>query len=349
MTDRTPSGVDRLHLVVTCTKRKRRAALGPLRLREHPQPSLSARLSSWLDAVSRPYDPAAAVAVGDLYAGDHWRIARSLPGLAGTRGVQARLWVCSAGYGLVPGDAPVFPYSATFSRDHVDSVWRTGETPPHAETVAAWWSGLAEWEGPVAGAPRSIQALAALDPGAAVWVIASETYLDALCGDLRAAAETLDHPGHLALVSAGTPRLPGLERNQLQFDWRLQGPYGPLRGAAMSLNVRVAELLLQGGWEPAAAGLNARLQGYTGSIPPRERKMGTKVSPAEVETFIREELTAWPAASKTSLLRKLRDERLWAFEEKRFGRLLLQVRDSLSGPADHTASPREKRSRKRVP
>jgi hypothetical protein len=347
VTDGAPPGVDRLHLVVTCTKRKRRPALGPLRLREHRQPSLSARLASWLEALARPHDPAAAVPVGELYGGDHWQIARSLPALAEARGVRARLWVCSAGYGLVPGDAAVFPYSATFSRDHADSVWRTGEAPPHGESVARWWSGLARWEGPAAGAPRSVQALAALDPGAAVWVIASETYLDAMRADLVAAAGTLDDGGRLALVSAGTPRLPGLERNQLRFDWRLQGPGGPLGGAAMSLNVRVAELLLEGGWEPAAAGLDARLREYAASIPPRERKMGRKVSPAEVEAFLREELAARPAASKTALLRKLRDERRWAFEEKRFGRLLAQVRDAVSGAAGHTV-PREARSRKRV-
>ncbi|HEV7589817.1 MAG TPA: hypothetical protein VGO40_17010 [Longimicrobium sp.] len=345
MTDRAPAAADRLHLVVTCTKRKRRAALGPLRLREHRHPSLSVRLASWLDALGRPCDPAAAAAVGDLYAGDHWQIARSLPGLAGSRGVQARLWVCSAGYGLVPGDASVFPYSATFSRNHADSVWRTGETPPHAESVARWWSGLAEWEGPVAGTPRSVQALAALDPGAAIWVVASETYLNAMRDDLVAAAGTLDDAGHLALVSAGSPWLQGLERNQLRFDWRLQGPRGPLGGAAMSLNVRVAELLLEGAWEPAAAVLNERLRGYAGSIATRERKMGAKVSPAEVAAFIREELEVRPAASKTALLRKLRDERRWAFEEKRFGRLFMQVRDVISPAAAHTV-PQEKRNRK---
>lgn len=344
-----PAGpvLDRLYLVVTCTKRKRRAALPTLRLREHGQRSPSARLSSWLKALGQAHDPADAVSADDLYAGDHWQIARSLPRLAAARGVQAQLWVCSAGYGLIPGDAAVHPYSATFSAGHPDSVWTAGETLSSAEAVRAWWSGLAGWAGPAVGAPRSVQALAALDPGAAIWVIASETYLDAMRADLVAAAGTLAHAEYLALVSAGTPRLHGLEQNHLQFDWRLQGSHGPLGGAAMSLNVRVARMLLEEGWEPAASRLNQTLQRYTRSIPPRERKMGRKVSPAEVESFIREQLAAQPAASKTTLLRKLRDERLWAFEEKRFGRLLAQVRDDISAGAAHTV-PREQRSRKRV-
>lgn len=337
----------RLHLVVTCTKRKRRAALAQLRLREHGQRSIRGRLSSWLKALNNPHDPADAVSVGDLYAGDHWQRARTLPGLAAARGVQARLWVCSAGYGLIPGDTYVYPYSATFSTGHPDSVWTAGGTLSQAEVVRAWWSGLAGWAGPAAGAPRSVQALAALDPGAAIWVIASETYLDAMRADLVAAAGTLADAEHLALVSAGTPRVHGLEQNRLQFDWRLQGSHGPLGGAAMSLNVRVAQMLLEEGWEPAANRLNQTLQRYTRSIPPRERKMGRKVSPAEVESFIREQLAAQPDASKTTLLRKLRDERLWAFEEKRFGRLLGQVRDDISAGMAHTV-PQEKRSRKRV-
>jgi hypothetical protein len=344
-----PAGpvLDRLHLVVTCTKGKRRAALAQLRLREHGQRSIAGRLSSWLKALSHPHDPADAVSVGDLYAGDHWQIARTLPGLAAVRGVQARLWVCSAGYGLIRGDTAVYPYSATFSAGHADSVWTANQRLSHADSVAGWWSGLAEWPGPAAGAPRSVQALAALDPGAAIWVIASETYLDAMRADLLAAAGILKNSDHLALVSAGTPRLPGLQQNQLQFDWRLQGPQGPLRGAAMSLNVRVAQMLLEEGCEPVVPSLNERLQRYTRSIPRRKQKMGKKVSPAEVESFIREELAAQPDISKTALLRKLRDERLWAFEEKRFGRLLVQVRDGISPAAAHTV-PQEKRSRKRV-
>lgn len=339
--------LDRLHLVVTCTKRKRRAALARLRLREHRQPLISGRLSSWLKALNHPHDPADAVSVGDLYAGDHWQRARALPGLAAVRGVQARLWVCSAGYGLIPGDTCVYPYSATFSGGHADSVWTAGQRLSYADSVAGWWSALADWGGPAAGAPRSLQALAALDPGAAIWVVASETYLNAMAADLLAAAGTLKNSEHLALISAGTPRLPGLEQNQLQFDWRLQGPQGPLGGAAMSLNIRVAQMLLEDGCEASAPSLNGRLQRYTRSIPRRERKMGKKASPAEVESFIREELAAQPTASKTALLRKLRDDRSWAFEEKRFGRLLVKVRDDISPPAAHTDPP-EKRSRKRV-
>lgn len=309
---------------------------------------MAARLSSWLHALTGRHDPGELVSVGDLYGGDHWQVARALPARAAEHGLATRLWVCSAGYGLISGETVVFPYSATFSSNHPDSVWKAHQNLSRRETIVAWWSGLSEWSGPDAGAPRSMQGLAALDPGAAIWVIASETYLDAMRADLVAAAGTLRAAEQLALISAGTPRLGGLEQNQLKFDWRLQGPGGPLRGAAMSLNVRVAELLLQEGRELTAGGLNACLGHLTDALAPRERKMGKKVSPAEVESFIREELATNPAASRTSLLRKLRDERSWAFEEKRFGRLLAQVREAMPGGGSCTAAG-DKQSRKPVP
>jgi hypothetical protein len=337
-------GNARFHIVATCTKRKRQSALPELRLREYRQVSIAARLTSWIGALAHPGSSNNVTTPEKLYAGDHWHIARSLPGLAEAQGVSARLWVCSAGYGLIPADAAILPYSATFSTAHPDSVWKSGHGLSRAQAVAEWWSGLTKWDGPVLGAPRSIQGLAAADPGVAIWVIASETYLRAMRADILAATETLKHREYLALFSAGTRRLIGLEAYQLAFDSRLQGPEGPLGGAAMSLNVRVARMLIEHGFEPDVSTLNARLRENAAPIRPRVRKMGEKVSAAVVESFLREELARNAAASKTALLRKLRDERAWAFEEKRFGRLFAQVQAEIGNDA-REAHGRTRRSR----
>lgn len=94
----------------------------------------------------------------------------------------------------------------------------------------------------------------------------------------------------------------------------------------MSLNVRVARLLLEGGWEPSVGALKNRVQTLSRGIPPRKRKVGRRVPPEQVMEFIRAELALDPAARATPLLRKLRDELGWAFEEKRFRRLVEDVR-----------------------
>jgi hypothetical protein len=315
-----------LHVVLTCTKRKRTSALEALQLQSYRTSSLDARLQAWVGALDGAAYSQSAISVKDLYAGDHWQIGRSLPVLANAAGVTAQLWVCSAGYGLIPLDAPVSPYSATFSQGHRDSVWRSGEglTPP--EAVRRWWEGLGRWAGPSREAPRSLNALASRDPGASIWVVASQTYLNAMCADLVDAANTLESRDRLVLISAGTRRLGGLEENFLRFDWRLQGSEGIIRGAAMSLNVRVARLLLEGGWEPSIEGLNQRVQALLREIPPRKPKIGKRMPPERVEDYVRAELSRNPNARATPLLRKLRDELGWACEENRFRRLVEAVR-----------------------
>ena len=64
------------------------------------------RARDWICRLSdTSYSPL--IAARDLYAGEHWMVARGLPDLAG--GERIRLWACSAGYGLIPADALVRP------------------------------------------------------------------------------------------------------------------------------------------------------------------------------------------------------------------------------------------------
>src|SRR5262245_42286208 len=108
-----------LHVVVACTDRKRRLAGAPLRLGDVRGPTLKERCHAWWGALSRA---PASLPARDLYAGDHWAIARSLPSIAQSRGFIPSLWVASAGYGLVPADLLLAPYSATFAPDSPDSI-----------------------------------------------------------------------------------------------------------------------------------------------------------------------------------------------------------------------------------
>src|SRR5439155_924306 len=77
-----------------------------------------------------------AVPALDLYGGEHWQVARSLPAHGVEGGREVKLWVSSAGYGLVPAEAPLRPYAATFSSAQADSVLRPG-APMSDLTV--WW------------------------------------------------------------------------------------------------------------------------------------------------------------------------------------------------------------------
>ena len=317
-------GPTRIHIVLTCTKRKRYGAPQSLQLRAHARSSVEERAAAWIGALEAYQGPR--VPADDLYAGDHWQIGRSLPALAARAGLTPTLWICSAGQGLIRADAMVAPYSATFSRPHADSVWfpESGQTVSDAHRV--WWRELARWAGPAEGEARLVSDLSTRDPEASIWVIASETYLSAMRDDLIHAAARLAHSDRMVVVSAGARKIPGISANALDFDWRIQGEGGLVGGAAMSLNVRVARFLIEGGWEPSARALSERLQSALDLIAPRRAKAGQRVSEAQVEAFVREELARNPSARHTPLLRKLRDERGWGFEQKRFRALVARLR-----------------------
>ena len=113
------------------------------------------------------------------------------------------LWVASAGWGLIPVDAPIRPYSATFSRP---APRLGGRTTPRR---AGWWSAVAAWEGPTPGAARSLTALVADHPRDRVLL----ALVPALLGCLRErprAALTVAPTDSRQLIAAGVRRMPDL-------------------------------------------------------------------------------------------------------------------------------------------
>jgi hypothetical protein len=109
-----------VNLVVTCTKKKTREPGRDLMLRHLRGASTESRAAAWLERLER--HTGERLAARDLYAGDHWSIARELDGSRLGRTSRVRVWVASAGYGLLSMDNPLQPYSATFAVNHPDSV-----------------------------------------------------------------------------------------------------------------------------------------------------------------------------------------------------------------------------------
>src|SRR5437868_1959469 len=109
-----------LHILVSCTDRKRAAVSEELCLRTVPAKPIEERAKAWWLRITRHRGQA--IPAMDLYAGDHWSVVRALPELAQRNSLKANLWVISAGYGLVPATACLLPYSATFAGNHPDTV-----------------------------------------------------------------------------------------------------------------------------------------------------------------------------------------------------------------------------------
>ena len=90
-----------VHVVVTCTSRKTLPVPPALRLDSLSSLGTAPRAREWAARLAG-ISSMPLIAAQDLYAGEHWMIARGLAARA--RYTRARLWVSSAGYGLIEMD-----------------------------------------------------------------------------------------------------------------------------------------------------------------------------------------------------------------------------------------------------
>lgn len=282
---------------------------------------LDRRFEAWQRALSG--HPAHMTEASNMYWGDHWSIARELSRTASARGWQVRLWVASAGYGLIPATAAIAPYSATFAPRHADSIAASDATV-WREAIRHWWRLQGNVPGPAPGAPRRIADLAASAPGAVV-VIASDIYIDAMEEDLRTAGEVLGDSDRLAIVSGKLRRQSVLAPNWIETEARLRQVLG---GGVGSLHARVARHLLTAldstGFSVAAA--RDLTRGLLALAPPLPVYDRVPSSDKEVGAFIRRTLRQNRSARHTTLLREFRASGKRC-EQNRFRMIFERVRD----------------------
>lgn len=306
----------RIHVVVACTHRKHRYVPATLRLRCIGGTRTVTRRDTWVRHLVNEDGPAISRA-NELYAGEHWSIARTLPDLAPSRtGLQ--LWVCSAGYGLIPADAPIRPYAATFSAGQPDTV------PGDRRAAAEWWGALGEWSGPV-DAPRTFAQLVEHDPGSRYLVAISAPYVQACWGDLLDAGSRVTKRGSFSVISAGTRPGSDLDEYLLPVDARLQGTLG---GTLQALNVRAAAHLVERGVTSHEA-MSAYLEDFRSRQPELQKFERRPMSDEEIRAFVAENLGEDPSVSHSRLLRELRSSGR-ASEQSRFARLFRSVQVSAS-------------------
>lgn len=306
-----------IQFVVTCAKAKRGRIPARFRLRSVRPRNVNAAADSWTDRLREAVGPT--VPAFELYRGDHWKAASDVAAVAA--GVGGRAWVCSAGYGLIPFDAPVRPYSATFTAGDPDSVSRLIAREA-TDVNAAWWDAIAEWEGPLAGTSRHLVDIAKQAPADLLVVTVSEPYLRALTPDLLAARSRLSSPRRLLVLCGGAPAEHPLADNLVRWDSRVQ----IVDGALASMNARVARRLLQD-VQPRRLTLAAareRVASWATTAPSRSRPERQRVSDEEVREFIRDHMKTCPSLSPSALHREFRDSGL-ACERVRFLSLLQAI------------------------
>jgi hypothetical protein len=299
-----------VHVIVTCTNRKTMSIPTALRLDNVPGCGTEARAQEWVARLAGT-SSTPLIAAQDLYAGEHWMIARGLPGRA--RHAQVRLWICSAGYGLIPADSLIRPYAATFSGG-------SDRVPGAGVGARQWWHALACWEGPTQGEPRSICSLAASDPSACLLLALSAPYLDACRDDVAAAAGLVAESDTFMVISAGARPAGSIGAATVPADARIQTFLG---GTRQALNARIAAHLLSAGITSRAEARRCMTQ-LLAEQPPVTRYERKQLSDQEVTEMIVGRLAQVPGMSASRLLREFRDAG-YACEQQRFGRLHRQV------------------------
>lgn len=316
-----------LNIVVTCSDRKTRPVPKTRTLRSVPGRTIDTRFHRWMERLEDgPMDSLPAI---EMYAGDHWTVVRSLEAVTSRRGLDARIWIASAGYGLIPLRGMVRSYSATFAIGHPDSVTAGSSGSDPRRLAQQWWGALSLWRRGDVGLPRSLHDLAVQEPNAVLLVAASPDYLRAASTDLQAAGDVLRSPDRLALFSAATASLGVLQRFLVPSSARLQALLG---GARQSLNVRLLKRALEDRKQSklTAPALRAWAKELATMQPPAPEYDHTPMSDDEVRRYITSKLEQNPLAKHTALLRQLRDSGR-ACEQSRFRRLFEEVRGARHG------------------
>jgi len=292
------------------------------------------RLASWISALNAS-ESGRTIPARSLYSGDHWSVARSLAENP-PDGVSVRLWISSAGYGLVQVDDELVPYSATFSPGQLDSV--IGDEPADGsfrEAAIEWWTGLALRRGGRSRRVSRIEDIAATDPKVPLMITASPVYVDAMITDLLAASRRLSTPDLLSIFTSKEAKLADLANHAIPYDARLQatrksGGPSTVGGAYPSLNIRATALAIATARVTRCrlSSLREHFEQLGTKQPPLRKFNRRRAKPSEVEAFVRKSLSRDRNATHSRLLREFRDKGN-AFEYNRFRTVFQDVRDSM--------------------
>jgi len=335
----------KIHIIANCANRKRKAPVA--RLGVFPFANQEARVNDWWEFLDFQADISSPILFGkcsttaaiDLYIGAYWSTIRSLPEVAGKSGMEADLWVVSAGYGLIPATAELVPYSATFARYDNDSVFGFDHGNDDRKCSKEWWRLLAERHLEQNGSPRRISDLIKQNSGDFFLFTVSHDYLEAIEDDLIEGIESLPSKNDLLVITSKTYSNLKLEEFTLVSDARLQcdslclvdcNKHLLRKGIRGTIGARLTEFLIRysADFELNSSKMRDFVHSKIETSPDLMTFSRARLNDADVKEFIQKELKHDQHVSCTFLLRKLRTIGQ-ACEQKRFGKLYKEVKGDI--------------------
>jgi hypothetical protein len=312
-----------LNIVASCSDTKATAPPPELRLRSVHEESAEARGREWLRRLELRGLHNHEAPAAKVYRGVYWSNVLRLVDTADALLYEPRLWIASAGYGLIRSDTPIAPYAATFTAGLPDSVSHDGGARG-SQALRAWWKHLqAEREGD-SRTCRNLADLVLAQPDSSVLVLGSPAYMDAMSDDLAAAVSHLPNPQRLVIVSSnGAIRGPALAANFVANDARLCTEFG---GALVAIHAKTARFVVEhAGGEPLmAAQAAAAVSRLIDAQPAFCRPSRTPQSDEDVIEFISRELRLDSQLRPSPLLRRFRAANFQC-EQSRFKALHARV------------------------
>lgn len=329
----------KIHILANCANRKRVLPSKELGLISS-QADLKKRAATWWknlnissDINSRDsallQENQGKIKADELYIGSYWSTIRQLTAKAHLSGFVSDLWIISAGYGLISSSDDIYSYSATFAPGDKNSVINgESDVKRRDEKLRKWWELISNFQLPQSSNPRKLSQLFRENSHDYFLIVASGSYLSAVEKDLLEGIKSLSSPENLVIVTSKSFVNESLDMNVVPADARLQcnGTCGEncekhlvprgIRGTiSASLAGKIIERAKENGFN--ASSVKQYVQAIIEKSPSLVNFNRTRIDDAGVLEFINQELTKFPSASCTFLLRKLRESGS-ACEQKRF-------------------------------
>jgi hypothetical protein len=248
----------------------------------------------------------------DLYCGNSWSAVKSCFSDPAIR-AHLRLWIVSAGHGLISSEDMLVPYGATFASGEADSVIPSNLA---AHKLTDWWEMMVKKKRRQGIKVASIADIVSKHPGETVLVALSKDYFKAISSDLLAAREKMKDRNRFVIIAVGAQKDGPLAENFLPCDSRMEHCLGRSR---MAINPRILKYVLAN-FSPAELRmevLKAHFETLMRHLPKATYPKRKKATDLDVSKFIVNSLAANSAISYTDLLRKYRFSGI-ACEQKRF-------------------------------
>lgn len=309
-----------IHLITNCTSKKSSKLKNTVNINEVIN-TTRPNLVDWVNAIYNNPEKSDAL---NVYAGDHWSIAREI------HENKIPLWIISAGFGFINSTTKICAYNATFSSNDLNSVGQYYGTNSLLKNNRRWWEQLHDNRGIHFRSEHSFTSMIRKCMSDTFFIVSSPSYLKVIEPEL----EELTLKGYLNPENTFiiTSKIKLSENLKPMHYIAIEDFCTQLKGSRISLNIRLARFLMLGIDESSniREQINKKYNDLLRASTPALKFNREKISDSNLESFILKQLSSSGSSkhSATSLLRDLR-KLGFACEQKRFGKIFKMTQINL--------------------